>query len=115
MTAWRITLLGLAAALPSLGTAQPIASCDALRAQIETKVRASGVTQFIVTAADVDAVVPGRVVGTCDRGHKKLVYLQLQGSSPAPPAKRPDTPVLTECADGSVKMGGDCKKQTDRP
>lgn len=145
MTAPRHTVLLLTAGLLSIAASEPVTTCDALRSQIEARIRAAGVTQFLVTAVDADAVVPGQVVGTCDRGRKKIVYLQItnrgaQGQEagmqaraavvpakpaasapsglPAPsapparpaPAKSAGEPLLTECADGTVQRGGDCRK-----
>lgn len=54
---------------------------------------------------DADAKVSGRVVGTCDLGHKKFAYLP---GKPAP--VRGDGPILTECKDGTTSLGGDCRK-----
>lgn len=138
MTAKRPTVLLLTAGLFSLGASGPVTGCDALRSQIESRIRAAGVTQFLVTAVDVNAVVPGQIVGSCDRGRKKIVYLQFKKGSPqgaeagprppaptpAPaatptrpgtsaqpaPAKSSAEPLLTECADGTVQRGGDCRK-----
>ena len=72
-------------------------NCDAIRAQVEAKVRASGVTAFSLSIVDSNASVAGKVVGGCDLGTKKIVYL-------------PAAPILTECKDGSVSRSGDCKK-----
>jgi Protein of unknown function (DUF1161) len=100
-------------------------TCDTIRAQIETKVRAGGVQQFTLTTVDAGAKVVGKVVGTCDLGTKKIVYAQGAGpvattgntapttASPAPraaPAAKKQEAILTECKDGTVSMGGDCKK-----
>jgi hypothetical protein len=49
-------------------------SCDELKAEIESKVKARGVKAFsvdIVAAADVK---DAKVVGSCDGGSKKIVY-----------------------------------------
>lgn len=91
-------------------------SCETLRSEIEAKIRASGVTEFTVSVVDAAAPAPGKVVGTCDRGAKKVVYVQRAAggaetaASAAPSASRPAA-VLTECKDGSVVVGGDCKKK----
>jgi Protein of unknown function (DUF1161) len=94
------------------------ASCETLRADIEAKIRASGVAEFTVTVVDAASPAPGKLVGTCDRGAKKLVYLQRAAGSAnaaasAAPAARQPAAVLTECNDGSVVVagGGDCKKK----
>ena len=97
------------------------AGCEALMAQIDAKIRAGGVTQFILTTVDASAEAGGRVVGTCDLGTKKIVYeprpthgavsatRPAQQQAPAP-ARRRDEPMLTECRDGTVNLGGDCRR-----
>lgn len=109
---------GTAAANPAPG------NCDALREQIEAKIRASGVATFTVTVVEADAPADGKVVGSCDRGSRKIVYARGTGAAAAasapmpapvvsPPASAParrDTPVLTECKDGTVRYGGDCPR-----
>lgn len=95
--------------------------CEALRAQIEARIRAAGVASFSVTVVPVDAPADGKVVGQCDRGSRKIVYARSAGATPAAPtatpaaasasaAARREAPVLTECKDGSVRYGGDCPR-----
>ena len=102
-------------ALPSLAI-----SCEDLRAEVESKVRGANVAQFTVSIVEASASEPGKVVGNCDRGSKKLLYTQSNSAagtktpadpSPAPvrPARKVE-PILTECKDGSVSMNSDCKK-----
>jgi len=134
----RWTLLWALALVPAVGTAQVPDNCEPLRAQIEASIMAKGVTGFALTVVASDAVVAGTVVGTCGRGTRKIVYARGAGpvkptaaasvSTPAtapakplavqPPkpagavnAKRPmpDDDILTECKDGTVQRGGDCK------
>ena len=97
----------------SLGCALPAAgaeNCETIRAQIDSKVRASGVVNFTLTTVDAAAKIDGKVVGSCDLGTKKIVYV-LNDSPARPPAtKSRNEPMLTECKDGSVSVGGDCKK-----
>jgi hypothetical protein len=55
------------------------------------------------------------VVGSCELGSKKIVYQREVGSAPPgagpAPARSPeDADILTECKDGTVSVGGDCKK-----
>jgi len=95
------------------------ATCEELRAEIEAKITAAGVTRFTVTLADATApVAPGaRVVGSCDRGGQSIVYAVPSGGAgatgPGAAAGRPRTsraaPILTECRDGTQSVGGDCK------
>lgn len=97
-------------------------TCDELRTEVEAKIRSSGVTNFSVTVMDTATPATGRVVGSCDRGNKKLIYRQTE-ASPASPDKTPavappittrsvkqDDPIPTECRDGSISMTGTCKK-----
>jgi len=84
-------------------------NCEAIRAQIEAKIKTSGVSAFTLSTVEAEAKVSGRVVGTCDLGTRKIVY--VAASAPASgEAKRSSEAMLTECKDGSVSRGGDCKK-----
>lgn len=97
-------------------------SCDALRTQIESKIAASGVARFTVTVVDANAPASGQVVGSCELGSRKVVYARDVGEPrpanavPAAPAAQaaPGAParerILTECKDGTVSVGGDCRK-----
>jgi Protein of unknown function (DUF1161) len=97
---------GLAcAALAAAGSAHAAGNCDAIRAQIDAKIRASGVSTFSLQVVDAEDRVAGKVVGSCDRGTKKIVY----ATKSAPAAPRGEA-LLTECRDGSVRIGGDCPK-----
>lgn len=116
------TLLKLAAFAALLQTSPSFAvGCEELRAQIESKIRNAGVAQFTVSIVEAGASGSGRVVGTCDQGKRKLLYVQTSPSeagttAPAAPraaAPRPAKkaePILTECKDGSASMNSDCKK-----
>jgi Protein of unknown function (DUF1161) len=120
------------ATLTLLSSASFAETCDTIRAQIDAKVRAAGVQQFTLTTVDAGAKVAGKVVGSCDLGTKQIVYSQgpaagsaaptaAAGSTgtptpataraaPTPTPKKAQQPILTECRDGTVSMGGDCKK-----
>ncbi|MBE0546949.1 MAG: DUF1161 domain-containing protein [Rubrivivax sp.] len=103
----------LVIALSSVSMAALAATCDELRASIESKIRDKGVTSFTVAVVDAAASTPGQVVGTCERGAKKLVYSRepapAPSTSPVTPAA-PRRPVITECADGRVITEGNCRK-----
>lgn len=71
-TALALALAGLACAG---GAAQAASNCDEIKAQIDAKVRAAGVSQFTLSVVDADDPAAGKVVGRCDRGSKKIVYL----------------------------------------
>ena len=100
-----------AATLLIASSASLAANCDEIRSQIEAKIKASGATTFTLSTVEADARTTGRVVGSCDLGTKKIVY--SASSTPAASAAKPKSagePILTECKDGSVSIGGDCKK-----
>ena len=118
-------VLAFAVSMGTVGPANAASNCEALRAQIQAKIAAFGVTNFTVTTVDAGAApsMRGKVVGSCEMGAKSIVYLQLD--RPVSPASggsatsAPDTggvnarpkkdSILTECKDGSVSAGGDCK------
>ncbi|WP_428420736.1 DUF1161 domain-containing protein [Methylibium sp.] len=113
--------LATVAALAFTGAAGGAESCAALRERIAAKVRAAGATHYTLTTVDADAAASGKVVGRCELGTKKIVYARGEAGpgaaavaavAPATPAPaRPRTePLLTECKDGSVSLGGDCGK-----
>jgi Protein of unknown function (DUF1161) len=111
-----VAVAALLQALPGLAV-----TCEDLRAQVEARIRGAGVAEFTVAVVDAGASAPGKIVGTCDRGGKKLLYTQaapvaagtkaLSEATPVlrRPAKKVE-PILTECKDGSVSMNADCKK-----
>jgi hypothetical protein len=99
---------------PSLALAD---NCEALRAQIEAKIAASGVAQFSVTVADASGIPGGgQVVGSCAQGAKKIIYTRaaMHQTQPAVPASAParktkPRTVLTECKNGTVSADGNCR------
>ncbi|MDO9146279.1 MAG: DUF1161 domain-containing protein [Hydrogenophaga sp.] len=104
-------------------------NCEPLRARIEAQIAGTGVTGFTVTTLDAAADVPGKVVGSCGNGAKKIVYARgstapvVRAVAPAAQALAPpvtpkprltkkatrDEDMLTECKDGTVSRGGSCK------
>ena len=126
MKPFRLAMLPAVLALAgAAGTALAAEDCEALRTRIEQKIAASGVARFTVTVTVIDANAPanGQVVGSCELGTKKVVYLKDAGAAPAPapastpasaptpkPAQGTDEPMITECKDGTVTMGN-CRKQ----
>lgn len=87
-------------------------SCETLRTQIEAKIAAAGVARFAVVTVDANAQAEGQVVGSCELGSRKIVYQREGGAAALRPATAaPDEePILTECKDGTVSVGGDCRK-----
>lgn len=110
-------LLSKSIAVAALFTALPsfAVTCTELQMQIENKIRTTGLSQFTVSIADVNAPTAGKVVGSCEGGAKKLIYtlasspIDTSFAPPVPPKSKVEQ-ILTECRDGSVSMGGDCKK-----
>jgi hypothetical protein len=99
-------LLTLCAAF---GPAFSAATCEELQQSIEARIRANGVASFTVTPVDAAASAPGQVVGICDQGRKKLLYVRGAGAAPARRSPAASA-VITECADGRVLTEGTCKK-----
>lgn len=105
-------LLIAACALVGSASAQEGNNCEAIRAQIESKIAASGVLGFNVTVIDANANATGQVVGSCALGTRKIVYVRPSSagtdnaSTPAPPR---GSAVITECKDGGAPIGGHCK------
>lgn len=98
MTRFALALIGPLLALPARADAAE--SCEALQARIEARIRASGVQAFSLRTVDAAAKVDGKVVGSCDLGTKKILYVKSGKEA-----------ILTECKDGNVSVGGDCRKQ----
>lgn len=108
----RLALASVALALA--GAARGADNCEAIRMQIDAKLKASGVARYALTTVDAGAAVHGKVVGSCDLGRKKIVYAQTDGAAPASAPRATagrarKEPMLTECKDGTVSLGGDCK------
>ena len=102
----------LAAALAGNASAQDGNNCEAIRAQIESKIAASGVTGFSVTVVDANATADGQVVGSCALGTRKLIYARQSAAGAdrtTPPPSR-GAAIMTECKDGTTSVGGDCRK-----
>lgn len=102
-------------------TASRADNCEPLRAQIESKIKAAGVANYALVIADSAASAAGKVVGSCAIGTKKIVYAKGDAPGAAPsaiapanktalPVKKNAAAMLTECKDGTVSMGGECKK-----
>lgn len=69
-------LLGLLAG----GAAAATKPCEELKAEIEVKIQAAGVTSYTLEIVRNDEVTdPSMVAGSCDGGTKKIIY-QKNGS-----------------------------------
>jgi len=96
-------------------------SCDELRASVEAKIRRNGVSDFTVSVIAANHAPNGKVVGSCELGTRKLVYVpgtRAAAPAPAAPQSPPPTtsakaggePMIVECFDGKVYSEGPCKK-----
>lgn len=76
------------------------ASCDSVKASIDAKIKANGVSSFTLSVVPADqADVDGKVVGQCE-GNKQIVY--KRGSMAAPAEKKANS---TEPAAASSSGG----------
>lgn len=119
----RAGLTGLSLLAGGLGVAAAGDICEPLRERIEAQIGATGALSYAVIVVNADAPVAGKVVGTCAKGTRKLVYVRGDDrGSPAPAASQAARPrqespvrrireadVITECRDGTVLRGdGGC-------
>ncbi|HXE22325.1 MAG TPA: DUF1161 domain-containing protein [Rhodoferax sp.] len=92
-------------------------TCDAIRTQIDAKIRAAGVQHYTLATVDAGANAEGEVVGTCDLGTRKIMYLKGNGApgqsaaAGAPQAPADHDGMVTECKNGYVLTGGNCRKK----
>lgn len=49
-------------------------SCEELKAEIEAKLQAKGVTAYTLEIVSTETAEDGKVIGTCEGGTKKIVY-----------------------------------------
>ncbi|CAD5106723.1 DUF1161 domain-containing protein [Zestomonas carbonaria] len=72
MNRWMaVALLGLLAG----GAVAAPKPCEELKAEIEVKIQAAGVTSYTLEIVPNDEVEdPNMVVGSCDGGTKKIIY-----------------------------------------
>ncbi len=107
----RQTLIALLTVAAATSAAAQAGNCEPLKEQIAAKFRSGGVAQVQLVVVDAAATTSGRVVGSCERGTRKIVEVGRSGTAaPAKPAPGKDQPILTECKDGTVSMGGSCRK-----
>lgn len=86
-------------------------NCDGIAAGIDARMRAGGLHAFVLQVVDAAASSAGRVVGSCDRGSKKIVQVAAAASGVAAPPVRRDDGIVTECKDGRVITGTDCRRR----
>lgn len=116
-------LLGCAALVGASAQAQ-VLDCETLRGRIAARLQAAGVLRYRLTIVDTAAAADGTVVGHCETGRKKIVYVKEAvtptggvpigappaGDSTTAPARRPAPRVITECRDGSTPADGRCRR-----
>jgi hypothetical protein len=70
-------LVGVA---PLIVAAIPIATqardCNEVKADIDTKIKAKGVTSYVLEIVNGPDVKEGQIVGNCDLGAKRIVYIK---------------------------------------
>ena len=69
-------LLTIAAVLvvPACSYAQGAKACEELKTEIAAKLDAKGVKGYTLDIVAKDADAPGKAVGTCEGGTKKVIY-----------------------------------------
>ncbi len=69
-------LLAMAAvlAVPACSYAQGAKACEELKTEIAAKLDAKGVKNYTLDIVAKDAEAPGKAVGTCEGGTKKIMY-----------------------------------------
>lgn len=76
------------------------ASCDSVKAGIDAKIKANGVSSYtleVVAADQADAA--GKVVGQCE-GNKKIVYARGSAGAPADKTAAPAQPAPSSSSGG---------------
>jgi hypothetical protein len=48
--------------------------CETLKGEIDAKIKAKGVSGYSLEVVDKGSAAGGKVVGTCEAGHKVIVY-----------------------------------------
>jgi len=97
-------LLHQIVALAGLGAASSSAlaiGCAELSGSIDARMRANGLSNFSLAVVDTAVLSPGKVVGTCDLGARKILYIVEPGAA--------GRGVITECDDGRKVTNGPCK------
>jgi hypothetical protein len=101
-------------------------NCDSIRAGIESRIRAAGVSEFALTVVDAGAAAPGQIVGRCAQGSKQIMYVRGGGTGAGIGAAASDAaavqkktaalprakggPDIVECRDGSTPVNGRCPR-----
>ena len=76
---WAVAM-GVAALLGMPASWAAPKPCEELKAEIETKIQAAGVTSYTLEIVDKSEVKdPNMVVGTCDNGKRRIIYQKNDG------------------------------------
>ncbi|WLG90606.1 DUF1161 domain-containing protein [Pseudomonas cucumis] len=51
-------------------------SCDELKAEISAKLDAKGIANYTLEIVDKGTAADGKVVGTCEKGSRQIIYKQ---------------------------------------
>lgn len=71
MKNWLLAVGLLAIGGHALAAAKP---CEELKSEIDAKIKAKGASGYSLEIVDKGAGGSAKVVGTCDSGHKEIVY-----------------------------------------
>jgi hypothetical protein len=84
-------LLAIAAVLivPTCSYAQGAKACEELKTEIAAKLDAKGVKGYTLEIVAKDADAPGKSVGTCEGGTKKIMYSKGDAAATKPEKKEP--------------------------
>ena len=97
----------MVAAIPTAALAR---DCNEVKAEIDAKIKAKGVLNYVLQIVNGPDVKDGQIVGNCEVGAKKIVYfrepsgkgaIKLSSTSPRqaePVSASPATPVGTEAS-----------------
>jgi len=69
--------------------AQGAKPCEELKTEIAAKLDAKGVKGYTLEIVAKDADAPGKAVGTCEGGTKKIMYSKSEASAAKPEKKEP--------------------------
>jgi hypothetical protein len=100
--------------VPLIVAAIPVSAlardCNDVKAEIDAKIKAKGVTNYILRIVNGPDVKEGKIVGNCESGAKSIIYLRdatgksgltLSSTAPKLPesvSPAPATPVNTEAS-----------------
>jgi hypothetical protein len=70
--------------LPALAEVKP---CDALKSEIDAKLKEKGVANYTLEIVAADQIKDQKVVGSCDGGKSKITYTKDAATKEAAPKK----------------------------